>query len=427
MATHFHNAIPGTEADRVMLPREATTRASHGDFETMAKRRFQNPKPERTGKFWYIRVRQDSFENGRNIRKLVRLKIAPASMLEREAKKISAELVRPMNQGLISIGSAVTFGEYVQSEYIPTVLPLLANTTQNSYEATIVKYLQPAFAECYLRDLTPRSLQRYFSGLKLAHPSVVKVRDAFSSVLRSAVPDFLVKNPLIGLRLPPDKRGRRSKPHISPLQFDSLVELIPEPYSTMIFVAVWTGLRVSELIGLKWRCIHTDSISVEERFCRGDWDAPKTAASAATIGVSPEVIARILRLKSLTVEVRAGRAIRKHKLVKSAEPDDLVFQSVRAGKPMNDQNILRRHVKPAAKALGLSLVNWRCLRTSHATWLVQAGADAKSVQGQMRHSRISTTMDIYAQIVSASQRQAIEKLSQFAKPCHTVVTQNRVF
>ena len=45
--------------------------------------------------------------------------------------------------------------------------------------------------------------------------------------------------------------------------------------------------------------------------------------------------------------------------------------------------------------------------------MVQAGADAKSVQGQMRHSRISTTMDIYAQIVPASQRQALDKLSSF--------------
>jgi hypothetical protein len=77
------------------------------------------------------------------------------------------------------------------------------------------------------------------------------------------------------------------------------------------FVSVWTGLRVSELIGLKWRCIHPDSITVEERFCRGDWSTPKTSASAATIGVAPQVIARINGLKSITVEVRAGCAIRK--------------------------------------------------------------------------------------------------------------------
>jgi integrase len=179
--------------------------------------------------------------------------------------------------------------------------------------------------------------------------------------------------------------------------------------------AVPTGLRVSELIGLKWRCIHADSITVEERFSRGDWSVPKTQASAATIAVDSQIISRILCLKTLSVKVRAGSALRTHKVVKVAGPDDLVFQSVQTGKPMNDQNILKRHIQPAARRLGLAFVNWRCLRTSHATWLVQAGADPKSVQGQMRHSRVSTTMDIYAQIVPIAQRRALEQLAEFAK------------
>jgi site-specific recombinase XerD len=85
---------------------------------------------------------------------------------------------------------------------------------------------------------------------------------------------------------------------------------------------------------------------------------------------------------------------------------------------MNDQNILKRHLQPAADRLGL-YVNWRALRTSHATWLVQAGADVKSVQALMRHAKVSTSLDIYAQAVTATQRQAIEKLTEFAKPIGT--------
>ena len=249
----------------------------------------------------------------------------------------------------------------------------------------------------------------------MPYPTISKVRDVLSSVLRSAVDvEYLNQNPMEGVRLPLDKRPRRPKPTITPKQFANLVQPVSEPYATMIFVAVWTGLRVSEVIGLKWRCIHADSITIEERYCRGDWSVPKTEASATPIGVDPEVIARLLRLPTLTVEVRAGRAIRKHKLVKSGGPDDLVFQSMQKGCPMNDHNILQRHLQPAARKLGLPFVNWRCLRTSHATWLVQSGADPKSVQGQMRHSRVSTTMDIYAQTVPASQRRALQQLSVFA-------------
>jgi integrase len=108
---------------------------------------------------------------------------------------------------------------------------------------------------------------------------------------------------------------------------------------------------------------------------------------------------------------KAGLAIRHYKVVKSDRPEDLLFQSVKTGAPMRDNNILSRHIKPAARKLGLPWINWRCLRTSHATWMVEAGANPKDVQGQMRHSRISTTMDIYAQFVPESQRRALAKMS----------------
>jgi len=162
-----------------------------------------------------------------------------------------------------------------------------------------------------LRDLTRLTLQEYFSGRAgMAYPTTSKIRDALSSILRSAVDvEYLNKNPMEGLRLPLDKRPRQTKPTIKPEEFANLVQLVSEPYATMLYVAVWTGLRVSEVIALKWRCIHADSITVQERYFRGDWSVPKTDSSAATIGVSPEVIARILRLKNLTVEIRAGLAI----------------------------------------------------------------------------------------------------------------------
>jgi integrase len=43
----------------------------------------------------------------------------------------------------------------------------------------------------------------------------------------------------------------------------------------MLYVAIYTGLRVSELIGLKWDDIHLDAITIDERCCRGDWGAPQ--------------------------------------------------------------------------------------------------------------------------------------------------------
>ena len=213
--TAAHNSALGSKCG-IVSPEAATSASHRGVFEAMAKRRFQDPKPERAGKYWYVRVRQDEFIGGVRTRKLHRVKLAPATMPEREVKKIAAEILRPVNQGLISVGSAVNFNQYMQTTYIPTELPLLAQTTRNSYQGIIAKYLETRFKSLCLRDLTPLTVQRYFSGLvseRVAYPSILKVRDTLSSILRSAVRyGFIVTNPMEGLVMPPDKRPRRPKP-----------------------------------------------------------------------------------------------------------------------------------------------------------------------------------------------------------------------
>ncbi len=209
-----------------------------GDFERMARRRFQNPKPFREGSYWWIKPWTDEFIEGRTVRKQKRIKLAPATMKEREVKKIAAEHLRPMNQGLESIGSATNFTTYVNGTYIPVVLPLMATTTRNRYCGVIKNYLIPAFGNLNLRDLGTLQLQRYFSGMagnKLSHESRDKIRDVLSSILGSAVRyQLLVKNPVEGVQLPPCTIGKRvRKPNITSEEFAAILTLMAEPYATM--------------------------------------------------------------------------------------------------------------------------------------------------------------------------------------------------
>jgi len=380
----------------------------------MARRRYQKPSPRIEGRQWVIYYWDDEFVEGERRRKKRRHVLGPASMGEREADKVRDEFLRPLNQGLVNVGSATKFMDYVESVYQPVVLPTMAKSTRDRAMSVYENYLRAGFGEMSLRDITPLTAQRYVSGMAgwtLAQESKDKVRDVLSSILRSAVTyGLLIKNPVEGVRLPPPKRGKRSKPYITVEMFDLLMARIVEPYATMIYVAVYTGLRVSELIGLRWRNLHEDRITIDERYCRGDWGAPKSDASNATIPVNRAVIERILRLKSITVEVKAGRAIRRYPAVKSDGPDDLVFQSVATGAPMRDNNILVRHIKPAARALGVPWVNWQVLRRSFAMKLKKNGADVKDAQALMRHSRASTTMDVYMQFDSESQRRIVDGL-----------------
>jgi integrase len=383
----------------------------------MARRRFQDPTPKKRGAWWTLLVWQDDFTGGVHSRKRKRVRLAPAEMSVREVQKVADEYMRPLNQGLQSIGSATNFKYFIETTFVPVVMPLLAKSTQGRYQGIIDNYLVPAFGKLCLRDLEKSSLQRYFSlelmSKNLQHESRDKIRDVLATVLRYAVDyGLLVKNPVDGVRMPPDRHGKvRNKPYLTPEQFELLIALIPEPYASIVYVAIYTGLRVSELAGLRWNDVHHDSITIDERYCRGDWGAPKSEASNATIGVNRCVIERIHRMKLLTVVVKAGTAKRKYKVVKSDGPNDLVFQSVKDGQPIRDNNILSRHIKPAARKLGLDFVNWLVLRRSFATWLKMAGADIKDAQALMRHARPSTTLGIYQQFVPESQARAVAKLS----------------
>ena len=408
------DSIPVPLDRQVTLAGEATpARPLKGD--EVSRRRFQSPKPERIGGWWYLRYWRDEFADGKITRRRIRHKLALADMREREVSKLAAEFLRPMNQGLTPVSSAITFNDYVSNTYNADFLPLLAKSSRDRYEGIIRNYLVPVFGEKTLRDLTLQTLQTYFTGLKgsgLSYESQDKIRDVMSAILVTAVKyGHLTRNPAEDVQLAVRKTNR-AKPYVEPRNFAALVQLIPEPYSTMVYVAIHSGLRASELIGLRWKNVFTDSILVEEQFCRGEWGPPKSEASNAPIAVPGHVIARINRLKTIVLEIKAGNAIRRYPAVKSCEPEALVFQSPVSGGPMRDNNILSRFLKPAGREIGMPFVNWQVLRRSYATWLKMAGADVKDAQAQMRHSRVTTTLEIYQQFIPESQRRAVDRLGE---------------
>ena len=175
-------AIP--HSDRGILLAEANTgNPLKEDFERMARRRFQDPKPRRRGNWWTIQVRQDVFVDGKLQRSNKRVRLAPVAMTEREVRKVAAEYLRPLNQELQSVGSATNFAHYVERTYLTVVMPLFAKSTRDRSEGILENYLLPTFGGLALRDLSPLSIQRYFSNMAtsaLAHESRDKIRDVLA-------------------------------------------------------------------------------------------------------------------------------------------------------------------------------------------------------------------------------------------------------
>jgi|SRR6516162_1310957 len=100
------------------------------ELERMARRRHQAPKPERKGQWWTLRYRHDTLVNGKLVRVQKRVILGPSAIPEREIRKIADEHLRPLNQGLETVGGAVNFNTYIEKYFIPLVMPQYAETTR---------------------------------------------------------------------------------------------------------------------------------------------------------------------------------------------------------------------------------------------------------------------------------------------------------
>ena len=156
-------------------------------------------------------------------------------------------------------------------------------------------------------------------------------------------------------------------------------------------------VQFEEILGLRWQDLDLVSgqLRVEQACYRGQMGSPKTPSR------------RVLPLPGALVEVlkryRAGNL--------SGTPVDLLFQT-KSGKPFGGSNLLGRYLKPAGREIGAPWLNWHTLRRTHATYFQLAGGSIKDAQAQLRHSNLSTTLEIYTLPIPAQQRAAVEKLSQ---------------
>jgi integrase len=174
-----------------------------------------------------------------------------------------------------------------------------------------------------------------------------------------------------------------------------LVARLPEPARSLVILLVVTGLRIGELLALRWRHVDLEAalLRVEETVYDGHFDEPKSRHSVRLVPLGPLALA-ILRAR------HAGR---------SFDSATLIFSSEK-GTVLDRHRLLSRQLKPAAKALGLGNVNWHLLRHSNATLHDSIGTPLGTVQALLGHSSSEITRQVYPHSLSADRRVAVEKL-----------------
>jgi integrase len=375
--------------------------------DQMARRRYQKGSIRKRGKrnpvwelqWWTDFLRADG-SIGRNRESTILGTVL--EMTRRQALKAADELLRPLNLGKVTPLSTMTFLEFVERYFIPNALPTLKRSTQSRYRRTLRTHLIPAFGNSRLCDVTNLEIQRFVLGKMdsgLGWACCDHFRNLLSKVFGTAKRwnYFSGDNPATGVELP-GKTAVREKHALSPEQISELLAILREPVRTMFLVGVMTGLRIGEILGLRWKDLDLASgqLRVEQACYRGLVGTPKTKGSKRTVPMPQTLRDALSRLQEQGTD---------------RTEDQLVF-ATRTGKPFSDTNLLHRELKPAGAQVGAPWLNWHTLRRTHCTLFQQAGGSLRDAQAQLGHSKMSTTLEIYTIPNDANRRDTVEKLEQ---------------
>jgi len=200
-----------------------------------------------------------------------------------------------------------------------------------------------------------------------------------------------------------DSKRLREPKYLTALEFRALLDHIPEPFRTMCTVAMCLGLRVSELLGLKWVDI--------------DWEGKRIAIRPSYVyGKQGDVKTRTSH-RWMPLDQSLADRLRQHRLRSGpwAGIDDWVFANPETGKPYWPGRIQENWLVPAGEKVGIGRIGWHTFRHSHSTLLNALGVDLKVQQELLRHADIRTTMNIYTQDTHAL-REANSKVVRLVIP-----------
>jgi len=210
---------------------------------------------------------------------------------------------------------------------------------------------------------------------------------------------------------------------LTPVEVEVLLDLVQNsPIYPTTYTAVSTGLRQAELLGLRWRDIDLDmlSISVSQALYKRRgiclFKEPKTAHSRRRVAMTPK-LALFLR------EYQAERESMYWQLGKPLALDDLVFASVE-GKPL-DPSMLSHEFARIAKKVGLENVRFHDLRHTFASLMLLRGAKPKVISEALGHSSVAFTMDVYSHIIEGMQSDAMALLDEVLPAGKNGVFQNK--
>src|SRR5215210_1231803 len=314
-----------------------------------------------------------------------------------DAERALRQAMTDADRGFVFDGRTLALEDYLTRWLTNSVKDTVRRSTFVQYKSVVYRHLIPALGRLKLKALTPahaRSLYREKLDSGLSPRTVQYIHVTLHKAFKQAVMDGLIPRNIADAVKAPQAHKKEVKP-LTPAEVMVLLSAASGDRLEALYVtAVHTGLRRSELLGLKWTDIDLDAstLAVQRSLDKdGTFNPPKRNTSRRTIKLTP----------------RAAEALKGHRARQNEERlqlgslwEDwgLVFPN-RNGKLMNADYLYHRGFKPLLEKAGLSGFTFHSLRHTCATLLLSKNVNPKIVSEMLGHATISQTMDTYSHVM----------------------------
>lgn len=339
--------------------------------------------------------------------------------LMKDAKDWEVEILQSYKTGELNISKNMTVSEYLDYWFDTYVMVNTEYGTQKGYRS-IIKNIKEYLGHILLSDLKTPHVDRYYADLKLklnkkgkrqySDTTILKRHKLLNQAIERAIGwDLLIKNP-VRYSSPPSE----DKTDINIWTIDQVKYFLSsvKGYETHqvyypAFIAFHTGMRVGEICSLKWENVNFNKGYIDVRFNAVEKKGkgvvlgpPKTDSSRDKVMMTSELLEELKELK------------KNQKIHKLKTGIDLEFvcrwEDGRPFRPTYISKAFKYHVE----RLDMPYLTFHGLRHTHASILYELGATSQEISKRLRHSRVSTTDDIYIHLKEDTKKATADLFNQ---------------
>lgn len=339
---------------------------------------------------------------------------------KKDAEKRLAELLHQLDTGTFMKPGKTTLAEFLERWLKDYVWSNLAPKTAEGYEHIVRRHLIPSLGNILLTQLKPEHLHRYYSqklssgrcdgkgGLspKTVRHHHITLHNALQTALQWGL---IMRNPADAVTAP-----RVQRHEMQTWNEDDIKRFLnaakDSEYYPIFYLALFTGMRRSEILALRWSDI--DFIYSQVYMSRSlhhlrdgsiIFRQPKTAKGNRTIALPPSAVLAFedYRRKQEGLCLLAGKPL---------TDNDLVFRHI-DGKPFLPDTVTHAWIK-LVRRTGLKSIRLHDARHTHASLMLKQGIHPKVVQERLGHSSIQITLDTYSHVAPGLQEAAAKKFDE---------------